>query len=157
MTLNLVNKREICQFSCASRSMMEQFAFIVVSSLMHTCMGSHRSRGYLEPRWGECCAALFFSLRGCFQDITTFLIFLLPSLYSPFCPHCYHSVTGARMSLCVCGGSWLGCRACQQWECFTDQGLADHSRGPGTPGHPPSTQLDSVVKGICSINNKFTH
>lgn len=41
-------------------------------------------RGYLEPHWGECCAAFVFSLSGCFlhQSFSYFFPFLLRLIMS---------------------------------------------------------------------------
>ena len=80
---------------------MEQFALAVIS-LMHTCMGSRRSRGLsVAAIWnhvGESVVRPLFSVYYYFSYFSA----SLPD-YPPFCPHCYHSVTGTWMSLCVWG------------------------------------------------------
>ena len=127
-----------------------------VSGLRHTCSGSRRSHGLkIADIWnhiGKSVVQPLFSLSGClFFSGSALLVFCLPSIppfvfsfFSFLSFHCYHSVTGAWMSLCVGDHGWVA-------------GIASHgsillSRGwlitvdaPGHPRHPPSTKLDAVV------------
>ena len=80
---------------------MEQFALAVIS-LMHTCMGSRRSRGLsVAAIWNHVGESVVWPLFSVYYYFSYFSA-SLPD-YPPFCPHCYHSVTGAPMSLCVWG------------------------------------------------------
>ena len=58
----------------------------------------------------------------------------------PALVHCHFHVTAVRMTV-LCGGSQLGCRDCQPWQLFTEQGL-DVCSGHR---HPSSMQHDAVV------------
>ena len=90
---------------------MEQFALAVIS-LMHTCMGSRRSRGLsVAAIWnhvGESVVRPLFSV----YYYSTFLIFLLPSLTTPLFVPTVITVWRVPGYPCVWGGSWLGCRDC---------------------------------------------
>ena len=97
MQFNLISK-EIVVFPCIR--VHDGAICLAVSGLMHTCIGSHRS----------CGLSVGATIKWLFSVVVLLLVVLLPSLYPPFFSHCYHSVTGARMSLC--GGSWLGCGDC---------------------------------------------
>ena len=93
-----------------------------------------------------------FSLRGClFFSSSAFLVFCLPSipplfffLLFFFSFHCYHSVTGAWMSLC---GGAHGCVGgiASHGSVLLSRGRLITEEAPGHPGHQPSTQLDAVV------------
>ena len=95
-----------------------------------------------------------FSLSGClFFSGSAFLVFYLPSI-PPFAFfllffclsfHCYHSVTGAWMSLCVGAHDWVAGIA-SHGSVLLSRGWLVTVEAPGHPGHPPSTQLDVVVK-----------
>ena len=143
----LTTKR--CRSFHVFRSTMECFAFnIAVCSFIHMCTGSHRSmrsqcKGHLELLWES---VVWLSFLAVVVDFRVFLIFLLPSLYTPFFPLLSHRwVPG-----CPCVGA-------QGWVV----GIASYGSGllsrswlitveaPGHPGHPPSTQFDAVV-------NKFS-
>ena len=78
-----------------------------------------QSSDYLEPRWEERIAAFVFSKRLSFLQRQCFLSFL-PPFHSPFVVvfffllffsflsfHCYHSMMGAWMSLCVGAYRWV--------------------------------------------------
>ena len=91
-------------------------------------------RGHLELRWQSFVRHSFFLAVVLRVSVFLFFSASLPQIRPPFFPHCYHSVTGARMSLC--GGSWLGCGDCKPWKRLTVKGLADHSGGPWTSWAP---------------------
>ena len=96
-----------------------------------------------------------FSLSGClFFSGSAFLVFCLPSI-PPFVFfflsfHCYHSVTGAWMSLCegACGSV---ARIASHGSVLLSRGWLITAEAPGHPGHLPSTQLDAVVNNVNEI------
>ena len=116
---------------------------LAVSGLRHTCTASRRSHGLsVAAIWnhiGKSVVQPLFSLSRClFFSGSVFLVFSLPSISSPplffllfFSFHCYHSVTGAWMSL--------------------SKGWLITMEAPGHPEHPPSTQLDAVVNNNYKI------
>ena len=136
MQFNLVNNKEMLIFLWLW--VHDGVVFLAVSGLSHTCTGSCRSYiwpqcNYLEPRWKERCAALFF----CFPTTTTPFFFFFPLStvitvwWVPQCP-------------CIGVHGWV------VW--ITSHGSVLLSRGwliaveaPGHPGQPPSTQLNAVV------------
>ena len=89
---------------------------IAVSGIRAKVHAGHaaQSSGYLEPRREECSAAFVFSKRLSFLQRWCFLSFL-PPFHSPtlffflffLSFHCYHSATGAWMSLCVGAHGWV--------------------------------------------------
>ena len=101
------------------------------------------------------------SLSGClFFSGSAFLVFCLPSIppfvffFSSFSSslsfHCYHSVRGAWMSLCVgAHGSVAG--TASHGSVLLSRGWLITVEAPGHPGHPPSTQLDAVVKAELAL------
>ena len=58
--------------------------------------------------------------------------------------HCYHSVTGAWMSLCVGAHSWVA-GISSHGSVLLSRGWLITVQARGHPGYPPSTQLDAVV------------
>ena len=58
--------------------------------------------------------------------------------------HCYHSVTGAWMSLCAGAHGWVAGTA-SHGSVLLSRGWLITVEAPGHPGHPPSTQLDAVA------------
>ena len=117
-----------------------------------------QSSGYLEPHWEEHSAAFVFSKRLSFIQRQSFLSFL-PPFHSPLCFfflsfHCYHSVTGAWMSLCVGAHGWVAGIA-SHGSVLLSRGWLITVKAPGHPGHPPSTQLDAVVKDHQKISIIF--
>ena len=133
------------------RSQAYLLRFTKVTWLRVVAIWNHIGKSLVQP---------LFSLSGSlFFSGSAFLVFCLPSI-SPFAFFfclsflCYHSMTGAWMSLCVGAHGWVA-------------GIASHrsvllSRGwlvtvetSGHPGHSPSTQLDAVVKclnAFCSLS-----
>ena len=98
-----------------------------------------------------------FSLSGClFFSGSAFLVFYLPSIPPfVFCFfflfififlsfRCYHSVTGAWMSLCVGAHGWVAGIA-SHGSVLLSRGWLITVEAPGHPGDPPSTQFDAVV------------
>ena len=49
------------------------------------------------------------------------------------------------------GGSWLGCRDCQPWECYSVQWLADWLpvEALGHPRHPTSIIIETSLLFLC--------
>ena len=109
--------------------------------------GSCRSCGlYLEPRWEELCAAFAFSLSGFFSAVVLFSFFCFPPTTPPFfflfllfsqCNRCPDVPVWGLMAglpgLLAMGES---------------RGWLITVEAPGHLGHPPSTQLNGVVKEI---------
>ena len=130
---------------------------LAVSSLRHTCTGSHRSHSLSAAAvWnhvGKSVVQPLFSLSGClFFSGSAFLVFCLPSNISPFVFffsfHSYHSVTGAWMSLCVGAHGWVAGIA-SHGSILLSRGWLITVEAHGHPGHPPSmTQLNAVVNPI---------
>ena len=148
MQFNLVNNKEILVFLCIG---------VHDGVVVHTCTCSHRSHGLsVAVIWihlGKSVVRPLLFFKQLFFSGSAFLFFCFPPttphpLFFSF--HCYHSVTGAQMSLCVGAHGWVA-------------GIASHgsvllSRGwlitvgaPGHPRNPPSTQLDAVVNTILSL------
>ena len=116
--------------------------------------GSRRSRGLsVAAIWNHVGKSvvrplLFFSLSGCFSAVV--LSYFSASLPLPLPPfffsfHCYHSVTGARMSLCVGAHGWVAGIA-SHGSVLLSRGWLITVEAPGHPGHPPSTQLNAVIR-----------
>ena len=142
MHFNLVNNEEmLLLISCASGSMMEQFAqqsailYICAQAQVGHAASAQRLFGTTLGRvlWGLC-----FFFKPLFFSSSAFLIFLQPSHYLFFsslslstvitvCRNRVSSMWGLMAAL------W---RLLKSWTCFTVQGLADHSGGPWTPRAP---------------------
>ena len=127
---------------------------LAVSSLRHTCTGSHRSRGLsVAVIWihlGKNVVRPLLFFKWLFFSGSAFLFFCFPPTTPPpffFSFHCYHSVTGARMSLCVGAHGWVAGIASHGSVLLSSDWLIT-VEAPGHPGHPPSTQLDAVVNTI---------
>ena len=105
--------------------------------------------GYLEPHWGECCAAFVFSV------LLLFLFFCFPPL-PPFFPPLLSQCDGCpHVPVCVGAHGWVAGIA-SHGSILVSRGWLITVEAPGHPGHPPSTQLDAVGRGSCNISNKFT-
>ena len=79
------------------------------------------------------------------------VVFCLPSVPPPLFVfffisfHCYHSMTGAWTSLCVGAHGWVAGIA-SHGSVLLSRGWLISVQARGHPRHPPSTQLDAVVK-----------
>ena len=102
------------------------------------------------------CGLCFFSKR-LFSSYYYFSYFSaslpLPPFLSPLLSQCDRC---PDVPACVGAHGWVAGIASNGSVLLT-RGWLVTVEAPGHPGHPPSTQLDAVVKGICSISNKFTH
>ena len=122
---------------------------LAVSSLIHTCTRSHGSHGLrVGAIWnfvGKSVGWPWFSLSGCFRCwcLSYFYASLPLPLFFPLFP---------KLSQCD------GCRDVPVWRsCGWVVGIASHGsvllsrswlitvEAHGHPGHPPSTQRDTVV------------
>ena len=113
MQFNLVNNKEMLVFLCIGvqdGAVASQSAVSGINAQVHVGHTA-QSSNYLEPHWEEHSAAFVYSKQLSFLQQKCFLRFL-PPFHSPLCFfsllffsflsfHCYHSVTGAWMSLCV--------------------------------------------------------
>ena len=124
---------------------------LAVSSLRHTCTGSYRSRCLsVAAIWNHIGKSivqpLLFFTRLFFSG-SAFLFFCFPPTTPPpffFSFHCYHSVPGAWMSLCVGAHGWVAGIA-SHGSILLSKGWLITVEAPGHPRHPPSTQLEAVV------------
>ena len=136
------SNRHICRCTGSRRS----------CSLSVVAIWNHIGKSVVQP---------LVSLSRClFVSGSAFLVFCLPSNSPPLCFfllfffsfHCYHSVTGTWMSLCVGAHGWVAGIA-SHGSILLSRGWLITVEAPGHLGHPPSTQLDAVVKLI--YNNLF--
>ena len=128
----------------SQRSQAYVLRFTWVTRLRVAAIWKHIWKSVVQP---------LFSLSGClFFSGSAFLVFCLPSIpplfffFSSFFLsfHCYHSVMGARMSLCVGAHGWVAGIA-SHGSVLLSRGWLITVEAHGHTRHPPSTQLDAVV------------
>ena len=127
-----------------SQAYVHRFTYSRSRGLSVAAIWNHVGKSVVQP---------LFSLSGClFFSGIAFSVFCLPSIPPPlfflffsFSFHCYYSVTGAWMSLCVGAHGWVAGIACHG-SILLSRGWLITVEAPGHPRHPPSTQLNEVVK-----------
>ena len=138
MQFNLIKNTEMLVFLCIW-VYDGTVCLLALSSFRYTCTGS------LKVMRSQSFGYLLF-LKRLFSALVLFLFFCFPPTTPPFFSsfHCYHSVTGARMSLCG-AHAWFGGNA-SHGSVLLSSGWLITVEALGDPGHPPSTRLDAVVK-----------
>ena len=147
----LATKR--CWFSCSARSRVERslssqrsqayvLKFTQVTRFRVAALWNHVGKSVVQPLFSLSVCLFFSGSQGQFSAPFYSPIFFL--LFFSLSFHCYHSMTGAWMSLCVGAHGWVA-------------GIASHgsvllSRGWLVTGHPSSTQLDAVVNRAKELN-----
>ena len=113
MQFNLVNNKEMLVFLCMWVH-DGTVCLLAVSSFRSTCTGSRKvmrsqCSGLFGTTLGRALWGLCFFFKRLFSALVLFLFFWFPPTTLPFffSFHCYHSVTGAPMSLCGAHG-WFG-------------------------------------------------
>ena len=148
MQFNLVNNKEMLVFLCIG-SRMEQLlssqrsqAYVLRSGgLRVATIWSHVGKSVVQPLL-SLSSCLFFSSTFCLPSIPP-LCFVFLSFFFFFSFHCYHSVTGAWMSLCVRAHGWIAGIA-SHGSILLSRGWLIKVEAPGHSGHPLSTQLDAA-------------
>ena len=140
--------------SCLAVSGLRHTAVCAQVHVGHTaqsssyCIWNHIGKSVVKPLF-SLSGCLFFSgsafLVFCLPSIPPFVFFFFSSFFSFLSFHIYQSVTGAWMSLCVGAHGWLAGIA-SHGSVLLSRGWLMRVEAPGHPGHPPSTQLDVVVK-----------